>query len=417
MPHLWGAAPHPTNTIRRACGVALAAAALAMVGATGAQASTQYVFERTWQVDGPDRVATGPDGRVYVTGDDRVFAYSPLGVLLHRWSTVQPGGEGWLNDTAGVAVAPSGEVVVADRAHSRIHRYRSDGTLLGMFGHGSLDSTAPGIFRNPSGLDVGPDGRVYVADALHHRIQSFLGDGAQLAVVGSEGVGPGQFDYPWDVAVAPNGDVYVADRHNDRIQRLGADGSVRAVWGQRGTGPGQLSSPRGVAADGDRGVFAVSDAGIFVQRFSPSGRLLARFGGERGRSWGRLAGTQDVAVDRTGAVYVVDRAVGHSRVVKFRPIGVPSVASSAASRVGPRVPVRVRCAPGPVCLGTATLRHGSVVLGGRAYRLRGGASATLPLALTARGRAALRGPGLRRVTLHLLPTQGAAVTRAVRIAG
>ena len=80
--------------------------------------------------------------------------------------------------------------------------------------------TGSGAFQNPYGLAVAPGGDVFVADRDNHRIQRFNATGAYAGQWGSYGAGPGQFAFPQAVAVNAIGHVYVVDTGNHRIGKF-----------------------------------------------------------------------------------------------------------------------------------------------------------------------------------------------------
>jgi DNA-binding beta-propeller fold protein YncE len=150
----------------------------------------------------------------------------------------------------GVAVAPSGEVYVADTGHARIARFAAGGRPLGTLGSG--------ILSRPLAVAVALDGNVYVADAGGDRVVELSPAGARLASWGGAGGAPGRFQEPAGIAVDAAGRVFVADRGNGRVQELAAGGRVLAAWGLPGTGAGELSMPTGIATD-CRGDVLVAD--------------------------------------------------------------------------------------------------------------------------------------------------------------
>jgi len=77
--------------------------------------------------------------------------------------------------------------------------------------------TGNGQFKWPASVAVAPNGNVYVADFGNDRVQYFTPTGSFLGKWGSEGAGDGQFVNPRGIAVASNGNVFVAD-DNDRVQ-------------------------------------------------------------------------------------------------------------------------------------------------------------------------------------------------------
>ena len=174
---------------------------------------------------------------------------------------------GQFNGPRGIAVAPSGEVLVADSGNHRIQRFGPDGTWRGSFGG---QGTQPGRFNAPNGVAVGPDGRVYVADTTNHRLQEF---DASLRFV-AEWKGPATPFYgPRDVVVARDGVVHVLDQGRARVVSRAPNGTVRE-FGTFGGGDGQLAGPTGLAVTADRIYVADADNDRIVV-FDLAGRQVA----------------------------------------------------------------------------------------------------------------------------------------------
>jgi len=71
----------------------------------------------------------------------------------------------------------------------------------------------------PTGIAVAPEGDVFIADLGNFRIQYFTASGSFLGMWGKRGDGPGEFDYAYGVAVARTADrVYTVEMHNHRVQ-------------------------------------------------------------------------------------------------------------------------------------------------------------------------------------------------------
>ncbi|GIS95122.1 MAG: hypothetical protein CM1200mP22_23590 [Dehalococcoidia bacterium] len=68
--------------------------------------------------------------------------------------------------------------------------------------------------------------------------------------------GDGYFHQVRAVAVALDGSVYVLDYSNNRVQRFSPEGEFVGKWGTEGSGDGQLQDPEGIAVAPD-GVFTL----------------------------------------------------------------------------------------------------------------------------------------------------------------
>ena len=184
--------------------------------------------------------------------------------------------EALFNVVAGLAVAPDGTVIIADRKNHVIRCLLPDGrvtTLAGRPGeHGFRDGPArEALFFEPTAVAVGPHGKIYIADSRNHCIRCLTTDGFVQTVAGSPGPpgfadGPGQsarFWYPRGVAVDRQGNVWVADTGNHLLRRISPDGTVTTPAGQvgiRGLLDGTGSSARfrelrGVAVDSQNRVW------------------------------------------------------------------------------------------------------------------------------------------------------------------
>ena len=141
-------------------------------------------------------------------------------------------GAGRLSDPRGVAVAPSGDLVVVDAGNSRVEEFTPAGTFVRSFG--SLGG-GNGQLSGPSGVAVDSVGYVYVADTGNGRVEEFASSGVFVKTIGASGAGTdGLLLSPAGVAVAANGDVYVTDTGGQRIEVYGSNGSFVRKWGLPG---------------------------------------------------------------------------------------------------------------------------------------------------------------------------------------
>jgi len=191
-----------------------------------------------------------------------------------------------LNTPGGVAIAPDGDLIVADSHNHRVRRVdRETGDILtiagsgdeGFDGDGGLATKAR--LNTPSAVAAASNGDIYIADTLNYCVRmidhttGFIHTIAGTGTPGeAENVGDGgpatsaTLNMPSDVAVAPNGDVYIADMHHQRVRRV--DAKTRVIWTVAGNGRWGHTGDNGPATEAT----LAGPAGIAVVP-EPSGRL------------------------------------------------------------------------------------------------------------------------------------------------
>jgi len=232
-----------------------------------------------------------------------------------------------------VAVAPNGDVWVADGVNRQVARFTADGRWVD-----PIHSVGDHELSNPMGVDVSADGRLWIADAGlgvvlvrtpdgdldrileppaslgpiepsdvavgddgqrawvvdndGHRLLVFdLGTGEAVAY-GSHGQALGQADRPWLITTDDRGNAYFSDVLNGRVQGVSPRLKPRASLGAYGVELGELFRPKGVATDDSEHVW-VSDGDLgVVQVFNSSGSVV------------------DVVRDAAGAVLRLDTPAG-----------------------------------------------------------------------------------------------------------
>jgi len=220
------------------------------------------------------------------------------------------GAPGVLDSPRSLAVAPDGDIYVADLGHSRIVIFGQDGAFKSAFGirgpEGGADK--PGEFNEPSGVAVGPDGTVYVADAWNGRIQKFDPKGKPK---GEYGGGLYSFYSPRTLAVDRSGNLYVGDTGNSVVKVINPAGKLVMTLGGKGSGDGGMSREVfGVAIDAQGEIFVADHGNHRIHKFAalPSGAWIAdrKVPGwaESDPFWPNLA------VDRQGLVYAGDSGAG-----------------------------------------------------------------------------------------------------------
>jgi sugar lactone lactonase YvrE len=180
------------------------------------------------QVSGPEDLAVGPDGTLYVldAGNDRVRAIDP--------------------DAMMTTVAGNGASLIGTRG-------------LGPMEGDGRRATEVGI--GASGIDVAGDGTLFMADRQNGRVRKVSPAGVITRIAGT-GERPDDddtieagavatrvaFDRLHDVAVAPDGGLYVSDLGRHQVFHIGVDGTVHVA---AGTGSAGFSGDGGPAAEAE----------------------------------------------------------------------------------------------------------------------------------------------------------------------
>jgi DNA-binding beta-propeller fold protein YncE len=207
----------------------------------------------------------------------------------------------------GIAIAPNGNLYVANALTDTVEIFSPDGEWIDSIGE---TGTGPGQFQfhQPGGEselgDVGfdADGNLYVFDTMNHRIQKFAPDHTFLLEWGRLGAENGEFDEVTGAVDPRAGLVYVTDLGN-RVQVFDLDGNFLDKWGSTGSGPSKFRKPTNVAVDSQGNVYIAEEDGRRVQKFDPYGSFLDSTGSS-GTMAGDFGQIFAIAVDANDYLYV-----------------------------------------------------------------------------------------------------------------
>ncbi len=177
-------------------------------------------------------------------------------------------GAGEMESPRGVAVAPNGDVVVADMMNNRVLRFDSNGQFKAVIGRPTAikGKGKPGELEEPSGVAVDAQDNVYVADTWNGRIQKFDAKGKPVAEFGGNRYA---FYSPRNVAMDAQGNLYVADTGNSVVKVINPDGKLIKAVGGKGSGGGLFNEVFGLAIDAKGELFVADPGNRRVHKFGP----------------------------------------------------------------------------------------------------------------------------------------------------
>jgi DNA-binding beta-propeller fold protein YncE len=291
-----------------ALGVALAGM-LALAQPASAAFGLLDVFGTKGSGDGqfryPSDLALDSAGNIYVADQDnhRIQKLAPNGRLLAKFGSgsleERQTAPGAFDDPSGVAVDPAGNVWVIESDNKRVQKLAPDGSNLLTFG-------GDAGFADPQQLALSPSGEVFVTD-LSGMVFRFAADGTPLGTFGG-----GRLETPGGIAVDRAGNVLVADRDQFRVDVFTPSGDLLRSM-SRPLRRGALYA-RDVALDASGNVWVLVDGDPLV-KFSPKGNLLASVS-ESLRPGDKPAyRALGLVVEAGGNVLVADTQVG--RILRY----------------------------------------------------------------------------------------------------
>lgn len=192
-------------------------------------------------------------------------------------------------------------------------------------------------------LAVAPYGDIYVADSGNHRVDIFSESGESKGQFGTFGQGDGQFSRPLQIAVDSSGSVYVTDADLRTIQKF--DSNSRELWSAGGNTAQdamlRIAELHGILPRGDGTllVFAGYPDGTTLPPYAAyvvdagSGKVVGTWG-VMGHARGQIDGYGEATVDGAGnlSIFAIGIADG---LQMFAPDG--TFIGGAYSEPGQRV--------------------------------------------------------------------------------
>ena len=248
---------------------------------------------------------------------------------------------GELNLPFAAVLAPDGNVYIAEYGGHRVLKVDAKGALTTVAGTGKKGSAGDGgpalkaEFNDMHSLAVAPNGDLYIADTLNNKIRKIdikSGDISTFAGTGDKGFagdgGPAskaQFDGVYCIAFGPKAErLYVADLENRRIRMIDMKtGEISTVAGNGKKGvpadgapakDSPLVDPRAVAADSKGNIYILERSGNALRVVDPDGKIRTVAGtGKAGHTGddgdalkAQLSGPKHLCIDLDDNVVIAD---------------------------------------------------------------------------------------------------------------
>jgi peptidylamidoglycolate lyase len=296
---------------------------LALAATAAGQSAGSYEVSTNW-AQLPAGVEWGPVIAVAFDGKDNIWVLRWMGfepsviAVTTQGKYLKSWGKGLFGRGAhSIYVDRDGFIWTTDNVDNTVYKFDQQGKVLMTLGKRGVagDNASQDAFDGPSGVLVAPNGEIYVTDGYRNsRIVKFSKDGKfQKIIGGTKSSEPGLFDLPHGVVMDSRGRLVVADRNNKRVQILDKDGKFVEQWADL-----KLLNPSGLLITADDTVY-VSDTNRANPDMSTitvvkSGKILNVITG--------LAGLpHQIAMDRTGALYMADTKPGNNVIKKISGTG------------------------------------------------------------------------------------------------
>jgi sugar lactone lactonase YvrE len=238
-----------------AAGTAILTAILVVHGFQSGRisASTSYKAVPGWgQLPAPlkwgevPNVAIDPKGTVFVftRTEPPVVELTQAGKLVKTW------GQGMFVWPHGIRFDREGNLWItdgrADKGNGQmVYKMTTDGSkVLMTLGTKGVSGDGPNEFNGVTDVAIAPNGDIFVADGhVNSRIVKFSKDGKFIKEWGRKGSGPGEFNLPHSIVFDSRGRLLVADRSNKRIQLFDQNGTFIEEWKQFGEASGLYIFP------------------------------------------------------------------------------------------------------------------------------------------------------------------------------
>jgi M6 family metalloprotease-like protein len=314
---------------------------------------------------GPADIAMGLSGDLYVAdaGNHLIRRVTLQGAVttiagqVGRSGVTDGVGEAALfNGPTGIALAPRGNLVIADTQNNLIRRIGLDGmvvTLAGAPRHSGLVNGDSSLakFSSPRGITIDSTRMIYVADsannsvrkvsAAYNYVSAFAGSSSGQAGVNDGTSTAAKLTCPSGAAVSLQRNVYVADTGNHTIRRITTNAIVKTLAGSAGVrgssdgigGAARFNSPSGIAVDSVSNIYVADTLNHTIRMLTRETNVTTLAGtavvvGWRDGACGQalLSSPVGLAMDGTGNLLIADQG---NHVIRKLNIAAQTIATIA----------------------------------------------------------------------------------------
>ena len=256
----------------------------------------------------PIGLALATGGRLYVTDQSGVHEFDADGKFVK--TLVKVGSETGLRLPSSVAVAPGGDVYIADTATNTVLRVKPDGQIAAKIG---ADGAVQ--LNQPVAVETDAQGNLFVVNQATAEVLKLDPNGKLLLKFGGQGDENGKFIRPRALALDKDGNIYVTDLSTFLIQKFSPQGQYLKTFGNQQMRE-TLWLLRGMDIGPDNRLYVADSANNRIQVFNLADLSLVKEFQNPGREPGQFFESEALRVDDQGTVYLVDK--GNNRVQKLK---------------------------------------------------------------------------------------------------
>jgi len=244
---------------------------------------TAALFTSLWGMD------MDASGNLFVADGPRIRKISPAAAVTTlaggnpNGASDGTGSSAGFGQTAGLAILPSGNLIVGDLSSKTLRQVTLGGTVTTIASNGINNF-------DPVGLAEGASGDLFVADQANDIIRDFNGGGSTSTlysgIQGNAGSNNGNiasstYNNPADIKFDLAGNMFIADQNNNMIREISAGGIVTTVAGI--TTPGlvngaianaQFNRPDALVLDAPGNIYVADWIGTVIRMIDANGFVI-----------------------------------------------------------------------------------------------------------------------------------------------